>query len=76
MQSIAEVARPAGHARELRRAFQKRIDAGYIESVHGRDIDLQKEGERSTWPPSRGRASCPSSSNVSLLIEFEARAER
>jgi hypothetical protein len=60
---------------ELRKSFQKRVDAGYIESVSGRDIDLHREGN--TWVASVAwTRKLPLVSNVSLLIEFETKAER
>jgi Tfp pilus assembly major pilin PilA len=60
---------------ELRKNFQKRVDAGYIESVGGRDIDLHKEGNQ--WVATLAwTRKLPLVSNVSLLIEFETRAER
>jgi Tfp pilus assembly major pilin PilA len=63
------------NATELRKAFQKRADAGYIESVTGRDIDLYKSGNQ--WVASLAwTRKLPLVSNVSLLIEFETKAER
>ena len=60
---------------ELRKSFQKRVDAGYIESVSGRDIELYREGNQ--WVASVAwTRKLPLVSNVSLLIEFETRAER
>jgi len=74
VQSIAEV-RDLNNTAELRRAFQKKIDAGYIESVHSRDIDLQREGNLYVVSVAWTRR-LHLVSNVSLLIEFETRAER
>lgn len=73
-QSLSE-AQNLNNAVELRRGFQKRADAGYIESVNGRDIDLVKTGNSYTATAAWTRK-LPLVSNVSLLIEFEARAVR
>ena len=71
LSDVQELNNPA----ELRRAFQKRADAGYIESVSGRDIELKKVGNLYIATVAWTRK-LPLVSNVSLLIEFEARAER
>ena len=73
-QSLAEV-QELNNPAELRRAFQKKVDAGYIESVSGRDLDLSKQGN--TWIASVAwTRKLHLVSNVSLLIEFETKAER
>ncbi len=60
-------------AAELRRAFQRRADAGYIESVGGRDIELSKDRNQYIATIAWTRK-LPLVSNVSLLIEFEVTA--
>jgi hypothetical protein len=60
---------------QLRRFFQRRVDAGYIESVSGRDLDLKRVGNNFVASVAWTRK-LPLLSNVSLLIEFDARAER
>jgi hypothetical protein len=60
---------------EVRRAFQRRVDSGYIESVGGRDLDLRKVGNEYVASVAWTRK-LPLVSNVSLLIEFDARASR
>ena len=73
-QSLAD-AQDLNNANEVRKSFQKHADAGYIESVSGRDIDIHKAGNR--WVASLAwTRKLPLVSNVSLLIEFETRAER
>jgi len=62
-------------AAEIRKAFQKRADAGYIESVSGRDVDVVKAKNVVTASVSWTRK-LPMVSNVSLLLEFEATATR
>jgi hypothetical protein len=65
---------PANTA-EIRKAFQRRADSGYIESVAGRDIDVQKVGNAYVASVAWTRK-LPLVSNVSLLIEFDATATR
>jgi len=62
-------------AAEVRKAFQKRADAGYIESVSGRDIEVVKSKNEVTASASWTRK-LPMVANVSLLLEFEATATR
>jgi hypothetical protein len=73
-QSLADL-QDVQNATELRKAFQRRADAGYIASVNSRDIDYGKSGNR--WVASLAwTRKLPLVSNISLLIEFETRAER
>ena len=58
-------------AAEIRNAFQKRADAGYIESVQGRDIEIAKSKNEVTASVSWTRK-LPMVANVSLFLEFEA----
>ena len=60
---------------ELRKAFQRYADAGYIESVSGRDIDVVKSKNEVTASASWTRK-LPLVANASLLLEFEATATR
>ena len=60
---------------ELRKKFQRRADAGYIESVSGNDIVMKKVGNTYVATVAWTRK-LPLVSNVSLLIEFETQAER
>jgi hypothetical protein len=60
---------------EIRRAFQRYADAGYIESVSGSDIDVVKSKNEVTASASWTRK-LPMVANVSLLLEFEATATR
>jgi hypothetical protein len=60
---------------EIRRHFQRRVDSGYIESVDGRDVDLRKIGNEQVASVAWTRK-LPLVANVSLLIEFEATANR
>jgi hypothetical protein len=60
---------------EIRKAFQRRADAGYIESVRGSDVDVKKVDNEYVASVEWTRK-LPLVYNVSLLIEFEARASR
>ena len=60
---------------EIRNAFQKRADAGYIESGQGRDIEISKTKNEVTAGASWNRK-LPLVANVSLFLEFEASATK
>ena len=60
---------------EIRNAFQKRADAGYIESVQGRDVDITKFKNEVTASATWTRK-LPLVANVSLFLDFEASATR
>ena len=60
---------------EVRNAFQRRADAGYIESVSGKDIEVTKTKNEITASVSWTRK-LPMVANVSLLLDFDASATR
>jgi putative salt-induced outer membrane protein YdiY len=60
---------------EIRAAFQRRADAGYIESVGGRDVEVLKTRNEVTASASWTRK-LSLFGNVSLLLEFDASATR
>jgi hypothetical protein len=60
---------------EVRRCFQKRADAGYIESVGGRDIELTKVGNSFVASLAWTRK-LHLVGNVYLVIEFDTKALR
>ncbi len=60
---------------EIRSAFQRKADAGYIESVTGKDIDIVKSKNEVTASASWTRK-LPLVANASLLLDFEATATR
>lgn len=68
-------AKDLNSAAEIRAAFQKHADAGYIESVNGKDIDIAKNKNEVTASASWTRK-LPLVGNVSLLLDFEATATR
>ena len=68
--------RTSTRRREVRKAFQKRADAGYIESVpRPGHRGHQGQATRST-PASSWTRKLPLVGNVSLLLDFEATATR
>lgn len=72
--ALADV-RDVGNVAEVRNAFRKYRDTGYIESVGPDDIEVTKDGgviyASASWNRKLHLVS-----NVSLLIEFEASASR
>jgi hypothetical protein len=60
---------------EVRNAFQRRADAGYIESVSGKDIEVVKTKNEitatATWTRKLHLVG-----NVSLFLDFDASATR
>ena len=60
---------------EIRRNFQKIADAGYIESVTEKDIEIVKNKNEITASASWTRK-LPLVANASLLLDFEASATR
>jgi hypothetical protein len=60
---------------QVQAAFQRRADAGYIESVSGKDIDVVKTRNQITASASWTRK-LHMVGNVSLFLEFEASATR
>lgn len=60
---------------EIRAAFQRRADAGYIDSVRGADVEVIKTRNEVTLSASWTRK-LPLVANVSLLLEFDASATR
>ena len=62
-------------ALEIRKSFQRVADAGYIESVSDKDIEIVKEKNQITASASWTRK-LPLVANASLLLEFEASATR
>ena len=73
-QALAD-AKDLNSAAEIKSAFQKRADAGYIESVQGRDIEITKSKNEVTASVSWTRK-LPMVANVSLFLEFDATATK
>ena len=62
-------------ALEIRKSFQRVADAGYIESVSDKDIEITKTKNEVTASASWTRK-LPLVANASLLLDFEASATR
>ena len=62
-------------ATEIRKNFQKFADAGYIESVTEKDVEVVKNKNEITASASWTRK-LPLVGNASLLLDFEASATR
>lgn len=60
---------------EIRKAFQRRADTGYIESVGGQDVFVAKTGNEITASASWTRK-LHLVANASVFLEFEATATR
>ncbi len=75
LQEALESAKDPTAAPDIQRAFQRRIDAGYIESVSSKDVELSKEGNTVTATVAWSR-STHLLANASLVLEFEAVATR
>ncbi|HEY1439088.1 MAG TPA: DUF4845 domain-containing protein [Casimicrobiaceae bacterium] len=60
---------------EVRRAFDRRIGADYIDSVAPGDVEMQKNGNQITLSASWTKT-LHMVGNVSLLLEFEATATK
>jgi Tfp pilus assembly major pilin PilA len=72
--SLAD-AKDLNSAIEIRKAFQRHADAGYIESVTERDVDIVKNKNEVTASATWTRK-LPLVGNASLLLDFEATATR
>jgi hypothetical protein len=68
-------AKDLNSAAEIRAAFQKRADAGYIDSVTGKDIEIVKNKNEITASATWSRK-LPLVANASIWLDFEASATR
>ena len=75
LEEALATAKDLNSATEIRNAFQRRADAGYIESVQSRDIEVTKSKNEVTATVEWTRK-LPLVANVSLFLEFEASATR
>jgi hypothetical protein len=75
LQAALTDAKDLNSAAEIRAAFQKRADAGYIESVSGKDVDVVKTRNDVTASITWSRK-LPLVANVSLWLDFDASATR
>jgi hypothetical protein len=67
--------RDPGAATELRKTFDRFLATDYIQSVRAADVEVTKEGNAVVASVAWTRI-LPLVSNVSLYLEFEARATR
>jgi sensor histidine kinase regulating citrate/malate metabolism len=75
LEQSLEDAKDLNSAAEIRNAFQRRADAGYIESVDGKDVEVTKMKNEITASVSWTRK-LPMVANASILLEFEATATK
>ena len=68
-------AKDLNSAAEIRNAFQRVADAGYIESVNSKDIEITKSKNEVTATVEWTRK-LPMVANASILLEFEASATK
>ena len=75
LQQTLDAAREGVTVSEFRRDFDLKASVGYIESVHGPDVDLTKQDNRlvasAAWT-----TTLPLVANVSLLLDFQASASK
>ena len=75
LQQALDDAKDLNSAAEIRNAFQRRADAGYIESVDAKDVEITKTKNEVTASASWTRK-LPMVGNASILLEFEASATK
>ena len=68
-------AKDLNSAAEIRNAFQRVADAGYIESVSSKDVEITKSKNEVTASVGWTRK-LPMVANASILLEFEATATK
>ena len=66
---------PTGNLAEVRRAFDRKSGAGYIESVRPADVQVSRQGGAITATASWQRV-LPMIGNASILLDFDASATR
>jgi len=66
---------PDGNIGEVRRGFDRKTSAGYIESVQPRDVQVSRQNNRITASVSWQRV-LPMIGNASILLDFDATASR
>jgi hypothetical protein len=66
---------PTGNIAEIRRAFDRKISAGYVESVRPTDIQVSRQGNAITASIAWQRV-LHMIGNASILLEFDATASR
>ena len=72
-QSLEDI--PTGNTIDLRRSFERKVSAGYIESVRASDVQVSRQGGSVTASVSWQRV-LPMVGNASILLDFDATATR
>jgi hypothetical protein len=75
LQRALDETRDLNSKRQVQDTFQKYADAGYIDSVSGKDVEVLKRGNEVTAEVSWTRK-LHMVGNVSLFLEFDAVASR
>jgi len=75
MKQALDETRDVNVTQDIRNNFQRHADAGYIESISGKDLEITKTKNEVTANASWTRK-LPMVANVSLWIDFEATATR
>jgi hypothetical protein len=75
LQQTLDASRDSVTIAEFRRDFDLKASVGYIESVHGPDVDLSKQDNKLVASASWNRT-LPLVGNVSLLLDFNASASK
>ena len=66
---------PGGNVQEVRRAFDRKVSAGYIESVRAADVQVTRQQNAITASVGWQRI-LPMVGNASILLDFDAAATR
>ena len=66
---------PTGNVAEIRRNFDRKTSAGYIESVQPNDVQVTRQNNQITAAVSWQRV-LPMIANASILLDFDATASR
>jgi hypothetical protein len=66
---------PSGNVGDIRRSFDRKIGAGYVDSVRPSDVQVSRQNNVITASVSWQRI-LPLIANVSILLDFDAEASR
>ena len=66
---------PDGNVGDIRRSFERKVSAGYIDSVRPRDVQVTRQSGQVTAAVSWQRV-LPMVGNASILLDFDASATR
>ena len=74
-ESLQDIRDPGSSIADVRKSFDRRASAGYIESVRGSDVEITRDRNQITARVGWTRR-LHLVANASLLLEFEASASR